>query len=179
MRRLISFGFPALMLTVSLVLLGFHWSAAAERPGIGQPAPAFAYRLTDGKTLTPSELRGHPYMLWLMATWCSSCQGGTAVVAQHIGELRAHGVRVVQVEVANDLGYSGPPLASFRKAVGMAAASPNWYWGELTRAQTQTLDPRAYPDIYYLINAQGRIVAIDGAPAATWSSIERFAEGKS
>jgi len=149
--------------------------AASENLSVGDSVPSFTYRLIGGKTLTPGALRGHPYVLWLMATWCSSCQGGTAIMARHIAELRARGVRVVQLEVAEDLGYPGPPMTAFRKAAGMAAASPNWYWGEATLAQTRALDPHAYPDIYYLIDARGRIVDIDGAPAATWSKIAGFA----
>ncbi|TAM57669.1 redoxin domain-containing protein [bacterium] len=175
MRQSWFLGFVTLALAFALPSSWAAGSAATEALAPGSSAPSLAYRLIDGKTLTPSELRGHPYVLWLMATWCSSCQGGTAVVAQHIGELRARGVYVVQVEVAHDLGYPGPPLASFQKAVGMAAAAPNWYWGQLTEAQMRQLDPHAYPDIYYLVDAQGQIVAVDGAPAATWSRIARFA----
>ncbi|MDE2573638.1 MAG: redoxin domain-containing protein [bacterium] len=160
-----------------LVVLAAWFPGAASAAGelsAGGAAPAFTYRLIDGKTLTPAALRGHPYVLWLVATWCPSCEGGTAVMAQHIDELRSRGVRVVEVEVANDLGYPGPPLTAFQKAAGMAAASPNWYWGELTETQTRLLDPHAYPDIYYLVDAHGRIVAIDGAPAATWPRIATF-----
>lgn len=180
MKRLFFLGsaalaITALVLSVALTLLASGRSTAAEELRIGQAAPAFTYRLIDGATLKPSDLRGHAYVLWLMATWCSSCQGGTAVVGQHIAELRARGVRVVQLEVANDLGYPGPPLSAFRKAVGAAGSSPNWYWGTLTEGQSLALDPRAYPDIYYLVDARSRVVGIDGAPAATWSKIAAFA----
>ncbi|TAM78254.1 hypothetical protein EPN44_01270 [bacterium] len=180
MTNLISRRLHACCLVFAGMLLAlavwFPQSAAASGDlSVGASVPPFSYRLIDGKVLTPAALRGRPYVLWLMATWCSSCQGGTAVVAQHIAELRARGISVVQLEVAQDLGYPGPPLAAFRKAAGMAAASPNWYWGEATEAQTRALDPHAYPDLYYLVDARGRIVGTDGAPAATWSRIATFA----
>lgn len=150
-------------------------ASTSQSVAVGNVAPAFTYRLIDGGSLSASALRGHPYMVWIMATWCSSCQGGTEVVAQHITQLRARDVRVVQLEAADNLGNPGPPLSAFRAASGMAASSPNWYWGEATAAQMRALDPNAYPDIYYLVNRQGRVVEVNGAPAATWSEIAKFA----
>jgi len=114
-------------------------------------------------------------MLWLMATWCSSCQGGAAVVAQHIDELHAHGIRIVQLEVADNLGAKGPSMRGFRASVGPAANTANWYWGHATADQMMVLDPNSYPDIYYLVRANGAIAEVNGSPAATWSEIEKFA----
>jgi hypothetical protein len=65
-------------------------------------------------------------------------------------------------------------LQQFETAVGMNAASPNWHWGELTQAQTVALDPKGYADVYYLVNASGIIVAVDGNPAASWDRIDAF-----
>jgi len=98
----------------------------------------------------------------MVASWCSSCQTGSTVVGDHIADLGSRGIRVVEMRLANDLGAPGPGLQRFQKAVGMNAASPNWYWGELTRAQTAVLDPKGYPDLYYLVDAKGSIVLVDG-----------------
>jgi len=147
--------------------------AAAQKLAVGSMAPQFLYHLSGG-SISSKDLHGHPYMLWIMATWCSSCEGGTSVVAQHIAELRARDVRVVQLEAANDLGYRGPPLSAFQRAVGASGASSNWSWGQLTDQQMAVLDPDGYPDIYYLVDRQGRIVDISGAPAATWTRIANF-----
>jgi hypothetical protein len=151
---------------------------AAEPLAVGQSAPAFTYRLLDGKPLAPGTLRGHSYVLWMVATWCPSCQTGSNVVGSHIAFLRAHGVRIVEMELANDLGQPGPGLASFHRAVGQSANSPNWYWGELTQAQTAALDPRGDMDLYYLVDGHGKIVAISGNPAVTWDAIAHFATAK-
>ncbi len=150
--------------------------AAPQTLSVGSRAPDTGYALTDGRTISSADLAGHPYMLWIMATWCSSCQGGMQTLAQHIGELRARGVRVVQLEAVNDLGYPGPPITAFQTAVGPAGRSPNWFWGTATAEQMRALDPNGYPDIYYLVNADGTIAAINGAPAATWNEIEQFAD---
>jgi len=111
----------------------------------------------------------------MVASWCPSCQTGSNVIASHIDFLRSHGVRIVEMQLAKDLGAPGPGLQKFQKAVGMKATSPNWYWGELTDAQTAALDPKGDMDMYYLVDARGTIVAINGNPAATWDAIERFA----
>lgn len=148
---------------------------AAEPLAVGRPAPSFTYHLLDGRRLPPGMLRGHPYVLWMVATWCPSCKTGSNVIASHIAFLRAHGVRVVEMQLAGDLGRPGPGLESFQKAVGTSADSPNWYWGELTQAQTVGLDPSGDMDRYYLVNARGTIVAVSGNPALTWDAIARFA----
>lgn len=152
---------------------------AAEMLGAGQRAPAFDYTLLDGHTLSHSALRGHPYIVWMVASWCPSCQTGSGVVGEHIDFLRSHGVLVVEMQLAKDLGGSGPGLQTFQKAVGMRAASPNWYWGELSDAQTAVLDPKGYPDMYYLVDGRGTIVAVDGNPATTWDRIATFAASAS
>lgn len=151
-------------------------SAAAPEPIVaGQTAPAFTYRLLNGRQLTAKALHGRPYVLWMVASWCSSCEAGSRVVGDHIQFLRDRGVDVVEMRLAKDLGSPGPGLQTFQKAVGMKAASPNWYWGELTQNQTLALDPKGYPDIYYLVDANGKVTAINGNPAVTWDQIATFA----
>ena len=150
-------------------------SAASEPLAVGNTIPAFTYRLLDGHRLSPKTLRGHRYVLWMVASWCSSCQAGSGVVGDHIAYLRTRGVSVVEMRLANDLGAPGPGLEQFQKAVGMNAAAPNWYWGELDQKQTLALDSKGYPDIYYLVNPDGTIAQINGNPAGTWDTIASFA----
>lgn len=166
----------SIAIATTLLFSGAFAGVLAAAPlAVGQPAPAFTYRLLDGSRLSPSTLRGQSYMLWMVATWCPSCQTGSNVVASHITFLRAHGVRVVEMQLANDLGQPGPGLASFHKAVGKSANSPNWFWGELTEAQTAALDPKGDMDLYYLVDGHGKIIAISGNPAVTWDAIAHFA----
>lgn len=152
--------------------------AASQRLVVGGTAPSFTYRLIDGTALSPAALRGRRYILWVMATWCPSCTTGASVVARHIAELRAHGVLVLQMEAAGNLGYPGPSLASIRDGIGSAAHASNWYWGQLTQQQSLTIDPASYPDVYYLVDEHGRVVMQDAAPAAHWSQIETFASAR-
>jgi hypothetical protein len=170
------FGFRVVWLTIAMLgaTFGTPAGATAEPPAAGHSAPTFTYRLLNGKALARKDLRGHPYILWLVASWCSSCEAGSTVVGDHIAELRSRGVHVVQMRLAQDLGAPGPGLQRFQAAVGVKAASPNWHWGELTQAQTAELDPKGYADVYYLVNASGIIVGVDGNPAASWDRINAF-----
>ena len=157
--------------------LALSAALAATQLAVGQPPPAFTYHLLDGRQLTPAELRGHPYVLWGVASWCPSCGVGSRIIGDHIDFLRAHGVRVVEMQLYDDLGAPGPGLQKFQQTVGAKAASPNWYWGQLTKQQTVALDPKGAPDIYYLVDGRGKIAAIRQSvgPAASWNVIERFA----
>ncbi|GAC1656603.1 MAG: hypothetical protein NVS4B3_22420 [Gemmatimonadaceae bacterium] len=169
----------ALVLMIVAGISGTSAFAQSSKPvQVGRPAPAFAYRLLDGRTLMQKTLHGHPYVLWMVASWCSSCQTGSAVVGDHIAFLRDHGVRVVEMRLADDLGAPGPGLQQFQKAVGMNAEARNWYWGELTKAQTAALDPKGYADLYYLVDSKGVVTAVDGNPAGSWDRIAAFAEAQ-
>lgn len=140
----------------------------------GQPAPAFTYHLLDGRQLPPSALRGHPYLLYIVATWCGSCLISTKVIGRHVDFMRQHGVQVVEMRLFEDLGAPGIGLPKFQKIVGANAKSPIWHWGELTKAQTAALDPGGEPSIYYLVDASGTIVMTYSDPKTTWDWIERF-----
>jgi thiol-disulfide isomerase/thioredoxin len=146
-------------------------AAASPAIAIGRPAPPFAYRLLSGGVLHASALRGRPYLLWAVATWCPSCVTGSALLARHIAEIERAHAAVVELELYDDLGGSGPPLESVRRGVGAAAFARDWYWGILTEDQTAVLDPTGTMDIYYVVDARGRIVAQGMAPAAHWESI--------
>ena len=169
--------FVRFTLATALVVFAASTGLASGKVlSVGDRVPAFSYHQLNGKILRNGALRGHSYMLWLVASWCSSCQTGSSVVGDHIDMLRQRGVRIVELRLAGDLGAPGPGLQTFQRAVGKKAFSSNWYWGEASQAQTLALDPRGYADVYYLIDRRGKIVAIDGNPSASWDTIQRFAE---
>lgn len=169
-RRFVHLALAALFLLAPLRV-----SAEPSPVAVGDKAPMFTYRLLNGHDLMPKALHGRRYVLWMVASWCSSCESGSSVVGDHIAALRARGVDVVEMQLANDLGAPGPGLGTFQKSVGTNANSPNWYWGELSEKQTLALDSKGFPDIYYLVNANGKIAAISGNPAVTWDRIASFA----
>jgi hypothetical protein len=89
-------------------------------------------------------------------------------MAQNVATLAADGVRVVEVENYADLGQSGPPMGTFARNLGGSAFSnPDWTFGEASSTLTRTYNPKAYLDIYYLINANGKITYVNSSPGST------------
>ncbi|MDA8316315.1 MAG: redoxin domain-containing protein [Actinomycetota bacterium] len=135
---------------------------------VGTIAPNGAITTLAGKSESVAGLRGKPTLIWFVTTWCSSCQAGTQAMAQNVATLAADGVRVVEVENYADLGQSGPPMGTFAKTLaGSAVTNPDWTFGEASSALTHTYNPKAYLDIYYLIDAEGKITYVNSSPAST------------
>ncbi len=166
-------------------LLGLHF-AAASKPvpapavpvaAVGQPAPNGRLTTASGAVTTVSALQGKPTLLWFVTTWCSSCQAGTQAMAQDLPNLRADGVRVVEVENYRDLGQAGPSIQAFASALaGKAANAGDWTFGTASKQLTQEYNPGAELDIYYLLNSSGRVVYVNSAPASTMSQLLQAAK---
>jgi thiol-disulfide isomerase/thioredoxin len=145
---------------------------------VGATAPDGEITTLGGKTETVADLRGKPALIWFVTTWCSSCQAGTQAMAQHVATLAADGVRVVEVENYADLGQSGPPMGTFAKTLaGSAFSNPDWTFGEASSTLTHTYNPKAYLDIYYLINAKGKITYVNSSPGSTMPQLLSAAKG--
>lgn len=145
---------------------------------VGKQAPEITITTLDGKQLSLSDFRGNPVMFWLIATWCPTCQVGAKVLSEEkMSEIEKYDLKIVVVKIWNNLGYSGPSLEEFgREWVGENFDHPNWIWGgELSKEDSFLYDPRGFPDIYYLIDRNGIIRAIDTAPSATINKIFNFA----
>lgn len=138
----------------------------------GLLAPNGSFTTTFGQNISVSSLRGKPTLIWFVATWCSSCQAGTQTMAQNIPTLQKDGVRVVEVELYHDLGQPGQGIASFgRQLAGSQYGNPNWIFASSSASLTQTYDPHAYLDIYYLLNSKGRISYVNASPSSTMPSL--------
>ncbi len=71
-------------------------------------------------------------------------------------QLERAGLQIIQLELANDLGYPGPSVHEFAKAfAGSVPPSSGWLWGQASQAASYTYDPKGYPDIYFLIDTRG------------------------
>ena len=146
---------------------GSSGTSAASLP-VGTTAPNGAITTLAGTSETVAGLRGKPTLICFVTTWCSSCQAGTQAMAHNVATLAADGVRVVEVENYADLGQSGPPMSTFAKALaGSAFSNPDWTFGEASSALTHTYNPKAYLDLYYLLNAKGKITYVNSSPGST------------
>jgi thiol-disulfide isomerase/thioredoxin len=117
--------------------------AATKEVKVGATAPDMTFTTIDGKVHRLAEFRGRPVMLWLFATWCPSCQAGTAAVAEHLTEMEQAGLQIIQLKLYNNLGYSGPSVRDFARAYARPGrSSPNWLWGDASGALSYIYDPR-------------------------------------
>lgn len=154
-------------------------AANAQTPAVvklGAPAPDMAFTTVDGTQRRLSEFRGRPVMLWLFATWCPTCIYGTIAVAEKFDRLQRSGIQIIQLKLYNNVGYPGPSVEEFAKRyAGSIPASPDWLWGDASQEGSFTYDPRGYPDVYFLIDKDGVLQAVDVAPHATMDIILAFA----
>ena len=170
------------VLAIFGVVLGLHFSSTASSPSadrmgtsraVGLLAPEGpTFTTASGQRLNVGSLRGKPTLLWFVTTWCSSCQAGTQTMAENVSYLQSDGVRVVEVELYGDLGQSGPSIASFgQQLAGKQYDNPDWTFATASSVMTRTYDPGSYLDIYYFLNAQGRIVYVNGSPSSTMPNL--------
>ena len=139
----------------------------------GMLAPNYGFFTADGHAANLSSYRGHTVVLWFVATWCPSCAQGNEAINQNYLFFKQHGIKIVELELYRDLGYSGPPIANFVDSYAMAAYSN----GTITPAlagynMTEAYDPKGYLDIYYLISGDGKVMYINGSPASTLGQLE-------
>lgn len=170
-------AFAVLALVASAAPFAQTAAATTAPIRVGAPAPQFDYHLLNKKTLKPAQLRGHKYILWVMGTWCPSCQAGSQIAAQHIADLERRHVALVEMEAYDNLGGNGPTLASVKNGIGQATDAPIWYWGVLNEAQTATIDPKSLMDVFYFVDERGKVVAKGMAPGAHWDQVESFING--
>lgn len=167
------------LVALALVVLGAQNAVAAPSPiTVGKAAPQFSYGLLNGKSVAPAQLRGHKYILWVMGTWCPSCQAGSQIAAQHIGDLQRHHVALVEMEAHNNLGATGPSLLSVKNGIGKATDASSWYWGVLSEEQTTSIDPKSLMDVFYLVDQHGKVIAQGMSLGAHWAQIESFIRAK-
>ena len=135
-------------------------------------APDGQFTTIKGTTTSVRALRGQAILLWFVTTFCGSCQAGTQAVSANIDQFTHQHVKVVELELADNLGGSGPDIASFAAANAKTSlANPNWVWGTASQQLTTTYDPGSYLDIYYLIDPAGHVVYANSSPDATMSPL--------
>ncbi len=118
-------------------------------------------------------------LIWQVATWCGSCAAGLHVLDEHSAALKKAGLRVILLRMYQDGGYPGMSITQFVKRVAPSLLhQSNWVIGDASASFAHTYNPKKYPDIYYLIDRSGVVVAINGAPSATYGLIKKFMTGK-
>jgi len=159
-----------------LVASGGSRSTGPGGPTVGRVAPNGTFTTLSGDRSEVASLTGKPTLLWLVTTWCSSCQAGTQAIAQNIATLATYGVRIVELEVAGDLGQSGPTMAQFAQQFAGPKFIDNadWTFGSASSSLTKTYDPNGDLDIYYLLDSHRKVVYVSSSPAATMPELMRM-----
>lgn len=169
---------------VALLLLAWQGAAYAwvlgstGGPEVGASAPD-APMQAGTQTRTLAQLHGHKVVLWLLSTWCHTCVAGVQALERHSELLKTQGVTVLVVRNFQNDGYPGMSIEQFgQKFAPKTLKKSNWIYAEASKELAQRYNPRHFPDLYYLIGADGVVRVVDTAPAATWATIERFAQRK-
>jgi cytochrome c-type biogenesis protein len=103
------------LLAITLLLA----SCSEPRPfgRVGEQAPAYAARTIAGDTVRLSDLRGHPVLLNVWATWCIPCRKELPELQALHTQLAPRGLQVVGVSV--DEGNDDNAVRDFARAFGI------------------------------------------------------------
>ena len=114
-------------------------------------APDFELETLDGDRFRLSDLRGHPVVLNLWASWCEPCRLEVPVLVRLQEQYREHGILGVGMNVEEARG----PARGFVEEFGIDYALPMDFSGGVARTYLQVGLPNTY-----FIDADGAIVEI-------------------
>lgn len=167
-RRWILLGVGVAILVLVLYAI-LHIPPAAQAQ-VGKPAPDFTFNDLSGTSHSLSSYQGQRLVLWWIAAFCSSCSQGTQYFAQsYASQYHTAGVLMLEIEDYNDLGQPEPSLSSFASQNGYSGQA-GWILGEGSSQGTNAYNPNGYLDVYYVISAQGSIVATGQGLSGSFSS---------
>lgn len=163
---------------VLLLILGLIWipvSASSpdqsandqSAPAAGFFAPDFTLSSLDGQTYTLSELRGHPILLDLWASWCPPCRAEMPAIQRIYEEYQSQGFLVLAV---NATSQDDPASArAFAESLGLTYPILLDETGDVAHLYGL----RALPTTFF-IDADGRIadVVIGGPLSQALLSIQ-------
>ncbi len=75
---------------------------------VNKPLVPAVFTNIQGKSISLSNYRGKKLMVYLLATWCSSCQASLQTLLSNANTLQKDGLNIVTLETYGDAGYSGP-----------------------------------------------------------------------
>jgi thiol-disulfide isomerase/thioredoxin len=164
-------------LLVGFVCIMAPLASVSAQGGLPLKAPEASFTI-DGNDYRISEFKERRLMLWFLSTWCSTCIQALKALEQKKSELEASGMKIVVLKNYQNGGYPGPEIHDFFNRFGASLSdTSNWMIGNASAEMGTTYNPRRYPDVYFLIDETGMVVAVEGAPAVTLDTIMNFADG--
>ncbi len=175
-KNLLIYAVAAIVAVAAIGLLYAHFNNTGGSSGnqlhnitVGASAPDYGFLLTNnGQEANLSQYKGQETLLWFVATWCPSCAQGNQAINSNYKFFKQHKVKIIELEMYKDLGYSGPSIYNFVNSYAPDAYSN----GTITPAlagynMTAAYDPEGYLDIYYLLSGSGNVIYISGSPEST------------
>ena len=155
-----------------------HTTKTSTVAAVNKPLVPAVYTSIQGKSISLVSYHNKKLMIYLLATWCSSCQASLQTLLSNAPTLQKDGLDVVSLETYGDAGYSGPSMRQFLSSINNTNVLPNNFtFGNASQALTSSYNPTNAPDIYYLVNPDGVIEAVNSTPSATIQTILQFAKG--
>ena len=139
-----------------------------------QTAPAANF-VSQGQTIAIASFKGHPVMLWQVATWCGSCRAGLQTFEEQKALVDKSNIRIIVLRDYKNGGYPGISITAFAQQTAPSLLhDPHFVFGDDTEGLFALYNPKHYVDIYHLIDADGTIKAVSGSPSATFAKIQKF-----
>lgn len=172
-RQTLSRAAPAVLLVLGLLWIPLSASSSNQSandqsaPAAGFYAPDFTLTGLDGQTYTLSELRGHPILLNLWASWCPPCRAEMPAIQQVYEEYRSQGFLVLAMNATSQ----DDPASARTFAEGLGLTYPILL--DETGDVAHLYGLRALPTTFF-IDADGRIadVVIGGPLSQALLSIQ-------
>ena len=139
-----------------------------------QAAPPASF-ISNGKTVALEAFKGHPVMLWQVATWCGSCRAGLRTFAHEKALIDKSDIRVIVLRDYKNGGYPGIGITKFAEQTAPSLMrDPHFVFGNDTKALYTLYNPHHYVDVYDLIGIDNKIQAVSSTPSATFGKIKAF-----
>jgi thiol-disulfide isomerase/thioredoxin len=181
-RKLLASGALAVAGAGGVAANSLLGSSTGSRPASGgtssgtTAAPA-TFTTINGEEKHLADYRGQKVMFWVFATWCPSCKKAARALQANNDKLQD--LTIIALKTHGNAGYDGPSVSEFaQQYASQLLDADNWIWGNLSKESTQVWNPQNRPDIYWLIDKNGTIVAKTAAPAATMNRIVQFAQAE-
>ena len=150
--------------------------ATTRVPAVGEPAPEFSLKATDGRTLSLAELRGRKHVLlaFFPLAFTSTCTAELCAFTEDFDAFVGKDVEVIPVSVD-----AVPSLEAFRKQYDMKVALASDFRREASRAYGVLNEERYHSTrAYFLIDREGviRWTHIEANPGQRRENAEILAE---